>query len=321
MASPRSFWHLSASFTGLLETACLLSLAGTWLGSLGSLHWLLDLFSHFRLQYLVLCLLVLVFATWRRKWLLTAFAVVSLIWNGLLVMKVTATSLFDHGRPAFTLMTFNVFYEHKQPERVIEHVLKADADIVCLLETDSNWAQHLQPLRDKYPHHAEELDYGAFGFACFTRLPVKSMTTRYFAHGLFPSLVMELEHDSKPLTVIATHPPPPMSSHTAAIWQKQFIEIAKLASTIHHDLIVAGDLNATPWCHGMRLLQTGSSLHFRTAAPVWPPTWGLNLPMMIPIDHVLVKGSLSIMQRTIGPDVGSDHRPVLVRLHRLVDRD
>lgn len=318
MASQRSFWHLSASFTGLIETACILALAGTWLGSLGSLHWLLDLFSHFRLQYLVLCLLVLVFALWRRKWPLTAFAIVSLLWNAWPVVKVHRTG--EPGEGKLTLMTFNVLYNHPQPERVIEHVLKADADIVCLLETNERWSKHLQPLRDKYPHHVEELDYGAFGFACFTRLPVKSMTTRYFAHGLFPSLVMELEYESKPLTVIATHPPPPMSSHTASIWQTQFIEIAKFASTIQHDLIVAGDLNATPWCHGMHLLQTGSGLQFRTAAPVWPPTWGLNLPMMIPIDHVLVKGELSIMQRTIGPDVGSDHRPVLVRLLRLVDR-
>lgn len=319
MASKRPFLSFSASFTGLIETACILALAGTWLASLGSLHWLLDLFSHFRLQYIVLCLLVLVFAIWRRRKLLGLIAIVSLLWNAWPVFEVHRTG--EPGEGKLTLMTFNVFYEHEQPERVIEHVLKADADIVCLLETDLNWAKHLQQLRDKYPHHAEELEYGAFGFACFTRLPVKSMTTRYFAHGLFPSLVMELEHDGKPLTVIATHPPPPMSSHTAAIWRKQFIEIAKFASTVPHDLIVAGDLNATPWCHGMRLLQTGSGIRFRTADPIWPPTWGLHLPMMIPIDHVLVKGELSIMQRTIGPDVGSDHRPVLVRLLRLVERD
>ena len=318
MASKRPFLSFSASFTGLIETACILALAGTWLGSLGSLHWLLDLFSHFRLQYIVLCLLVLVFAISKRKKLLCLLAVASLLWNAWPVFEAHRTG--EPGEGKLTLMTFNVLYNHPQPERVIEHVLKADADIVCLLETNSNWAKHLQPLRDKYPHHAEELEYGAFGFACFTRLPTKSLATRFFGHGLFPSLVMELEHDGKPLTVIATHPPPPMSSHTAAIWQKQFIEIANFAATIPHDLIVAGDLNATPWCHGMRLLQTGSGLQFRSADPVWPPTWGLNLPMMIPIDHVLVKGELSIMQRTIGPDLGSDHRPVLVRLLRLVDR-
>lgn len=318
MASKRPFLSFSASFTGLIETACILALAGTWLGSLGPLHWLLDLFSHFRLQYIVLCLPVLVFAISKRKKLLCLLAVVSLLWNAWSVFEAHRTR--EPGEGKLTLMTFNVLYNHPQPERVIEHVLKTDADIVCLLETNSNWSKHLQPLRDKYPHHAEELEYGAFGYACFTRLPTKSLATRFFAHGLFPSLVMELEHDGKPLTVIATHPPPPMSSHTAAIWQKQFIEIAKFASAIKNDLIVAGDLNATPWCHGIRLLQTGSGLQFRSADPVWPPTWGLNLPMMIPIDHVLVKGELSIMQRTIGPDLGSDHRPVLVRLLRLVDR-
>jgi endonuclease/exonuclease/phosphatase (EEP) superfamily protein YafD len=35
---------------------------------------------------------------------------------------------------------------------------------------------------------------------------------------------------------------------------------------------------------------------------------------MIPIDHVLVKGGLSITQRTIGHEVGSDHRSVIVQL-------
>lgn len=313
MASKRPFLSFSTSFTGLIETACILALAGTWLTGLGSLHWLLDLFSHFRLQYLVLCLLVLVFAIWQRRKLLGLIAIVSLFWNAWPVFEVHRTG--EPGEGKLTLMTFNVFYEHEQPERVIEHVLKADADIVCLLETDLNWAKHLQPLRDKYPHHAEELAYGAFGFACFTRLPTKSLTTRYFAHGLFPSLVMELEHDGKPLTIVATHPPPPMSSQTAAIWQKQFIEIAKFASTINHDLIVAGDLNATPWCHGMRLLQTGSGLRFRTAAPVWQPTWGLHLPMMIPIDHVLTKRGLTIQKRTLGPEMGSDHRSVTVEIN------
>ena len=171
MASKRSFVSFSASFTGLIETVCILALAGTWLASLGSLHWLLDLFSHFRLEYLVLCLLVLVFAVWQRRKLLGLIAVVSLFWNAWPVFEVHRTG--EAGEGKLTLMTFNVFYKHKEPERVIEHVMNADPDVVCLLETDWRWHEHLQPLRDKYPHHTEELEYGAFGFACFTRLPTK----------------------------------------------------------------------------------------------------------------------------------------------------
>lgn len=312
MSDARSFWRPFASISGLIETACFLALAGTWLGSLGSLHWLLDLFSHFRLQYIILCTLVLVWALWRRKRSLGLVAVASLFANAWPVFQAHHTG--ESGEGNLKLMTFNVFCGNPQPARVIEHVLNADADIVCLLETDSNWDKHLQPLRNKYPHHAEQLEYGAFGMACFTRLPVRKLTTRYFAHEGFPSLVMELERDGKPLTVIATHPPPPMTLQTATIWQRQFIEIAKFVSTIPHDLILAGDLNATPWCHGTRLLLKASGLQFRSADPVWQPTWGLETILMIPIDHVLVKGGLSITQRTIGHEVGSDHRSVIVQL-------
>jgi endonuclease/exonuclease/phosphatase (EEP) superfamily protein YafD len=35
---------------------------------------------------------------------------------------------------------------------------------------------------------------------------------------------------------------------------------------------------------------------------------------MIPIDHVLVKNGLMVLKREIGPDLGSDHRSVLVEI-------
>ncbi len=44
---------MSVSFVGLCEVVAFLSLTGTWLGSLGRYHWMLDLMAHFRLQYIV----------------------------------------------------------------------------------------------------------------------------------------------------------------------------------------------------------------------------------------------------------------------------
>jgi endonuclease/exonuclease/phosphatase (EEP) superfamily protein YafD len=38
--------------------------------------------------------------------------------------------------------------------------------------------------------------------------------------------------------------------------------------------------------------------------------------MMIPIDHVLVKGGLSLQKRVIGPEMGSDHRSVTAEITR-----
>jgi endonuclease/exonuclease/phosphatase (EEP) superfamily protein YafD len=40
------------------------------------------------------------------------------------------------------------------------------------------------------------------------------------------------------------------------------------------------------------------------------PTWSANTPFAIPIDHVLATSPLVITSRSVGPDVGSDHRPL-----------
>jgi endonuclease/exonuclease/phosphatase (EEP) superfamily protein YafD len=43
------------------------------------------------------------------------------------------------------------------------------------------------------------------------------------------------------------------------------------------------------------------------------PTWLSNKPLfMVPIDHVLVSEGINIHKRFTGPDIGSDHRPVIV---------
>jgi len=34
--------------------------------------------------------------------------------------------------------------------------------------------------------------------------------------------------------------------------------------------------------------------------------------MGLPVDHCLVSPSVALVSRTVGPDVGSDHRPLLV---------
>ncbi len=308
----------AVSLVGLCDVIAFLALPCTWLGSLGRYGWLFDLLSHFRLQYVIVCALVLIYAMIRRRTWLVLIALTSVLWNAQIIHAFHQTSDVEvtSGEKALRVMTFNVLTENKNQTAAITHVMQTDADIVCLLEVDDTWRASLEPLRIKYPHHVEELSDVNFGIACYTRLPMKSSEVRHFTIWWLPTLVLNLDHLGRPLTFIGTHPIPPMSEQRAHEWREQLSGIATLVAGLPGEVIVAGDLNATPWCEGMRLLREKGGLDFRSVDPVWPPTWGLHLPMMIPIDHVLTKRGLTIQKRTLGPATGSDHRSVTVEIVR-----
>ncbi|WP_397382508.1 endonuclease/exonuclease/phosphatase family protein [Prosthecobacter sp.] len=308
----------TVSLGGLCDAIVFFALSCTWLGSLGRYGWLFDLLSHFRLHYVIVCALVLIYALIRRRTWLVLISLISVLWNAQIIHAFHQTSEVEgaSGDKALRVMTFNVLTENKNQTAAITHVMQTDADIICLLEVDDSWRASLEPLRIKYPHHVEELSDVNFGIACYTRLPMKSSEVRRFTVWWLPTLVLNLDHLGRPLTFIGTHPMPPMGGQRAHEWRDQLSGIATLVSGLPGEVIVAGDLNATPWCEGMRLLRETGGLDFHSVDPVWPPTWGLKLPMMIPIDHVLTKRGLTIQKRTIGTETGSDHRSVTVEIRR-----
>ncbi|WP_395736231.1 endonuclease/exonuclease/phosphatase family protein [Prosthecobacter sp.] len=316
--SPSPLKKKSVTLAGLCECIAVLALVCTWLGEFGRFGWMFDLMSHFRLQYAVICAVVLVIALLRRRTWLAVLALLSTLWNVQIIhaFHQTAAAPGDRGEKPLRVMSYNVLMENPNHVAVIDQVLKADADIVCLLEVDESWHPNLEPLRVKYPHRAEELSDGSFGIACYTRLPLKSLGVRRFSAWKLPTFILNLDHLGHPLTFVATHPIPPMSQQRAQEWRQQLTDVAALVTDLQGEVIVAGDFNATPWCEGMRLLREKSGLDFRSVDPVWPPTWGCRLPMMIPIDHVLVKGGLTIQKRTLGPEMGSDHRSLMVEIVR-----
>lgn len=312
------FWKKPVPLGTAFDIIAFLSLPVTWLGSLGRFHWMLDLFSHFRLQYAVVCAAVLLYALFRRRVVLILAAAVSFLWNAQLIHAVHRTAE-PQAAPAakpLKVMTFNVMGNNDNHVAVIEHILNVDPDIVCLLETGDDWRLSLEPLRVKYPYRVEELGAGYFSIACYTRLPLTSSQIRRFPPWGLPSVILNMDHLGTPLTFIGAHPLPPMGEEDATVWRDILSQLGDLVAGIEGNVIVGGDLNATPWCHGMRLLREKSGLGFHSVDPVWPPTWGLHLPMMIPIDQILLKGSFIIQKRHIGPPMGSDHRSVMVELVR-----
>ena len=80
-------------------------------------------------------------------------------------------------------------------------------------------------------------------------------------------------------------------------------------------LLLLGDLNATPWCHAFRKLVTASRLRRTSQGGGLHLSWPVNfLPLRIQIDHCLTSSELAVISQKLGPDVGSDHFPLIAEL-------
>ncbi len=101
-------------------------------------------------------------------------------------------------------------------------------------------------------------------------------------------------------------------------------EIARLRSLVDRydprDLIVAGDLNLTPWSFELRRLDRNLGLQRRDkAVPTWPARlFGVAWPLpFLPLDHVYAGSMWRTIDVRRGPYLGATHYPLVVDLQRI----
>ncbi len=213
------------------------------------------------------------------------------------------------GQVVCSLVSANVHSTNPDPAGAVAQLLALDADILVLLEPDHGWAKHLQPLREAYPLHREMLRDDNFGICAYTRRGVIAVWEPEAVE--VPGLLVGFDG----IEVLAVHPPPPFSAEYHRWWSAQLTAIAAWAAA-HPQAVVAGDLNATPWCSGFRRLCREGRLAGPGGLAAWTPTWLSGTPLAASIDHVLVGPGLGLAGQAIGPDIGSDHRPVRVHVVR-----
>jgi endonuclease/exonuclease/phosphatase (EEP) superfamily protein YafD len=92
-------------------------------------------------------------------------------------------------------------------------------------------------------------------------------------------------------------------------------ELAQFVRRIDGALVLAGDLNTSPWSQSFRAVRVATGLvPAGTLTPSWP-AWPLALPQ-VALDHIFVSQELAVAASGIGPAVGSDHLPVWAKLER-----
>jgi endonuclease/exonuclease/phosphatase (EEP) superfamily protein YafD len=287
------------------------------------LWWAFDLFSHFRLQYVLAALVLLIIALLARAYGTAAvFAAVALV-HGAAIKDLWlggAASAAPGGVPV-RLVSANVLAQNRTPEKVIEFVRAADADLVLLVDAGGrDWRDALGQLRDVYPHHAQQAWRAHARVNLFSRWPIVFEEVREVPRSWRPYLVAKLAVEGRMLEVVGVHPSSPSPSRPGKTRRRnhELDHFAEVVKDTDAAVMVAGDFNTTPWSPHFRDLLAAAGL--RNAAdgkgyiPTWP-TW--FWPARIPIDHVLLKGPIAVTTVRRGPAIGSDHFPIIADLRLL----
>lgn len=281
-------------------------------GFAGGLHWLCDLASHFRWYWLLAALVWFAVAPWRRSRLATGCLLAAMAVNAwtLLPYWMPAAAEDPAGCDPLRIVSLNVLADNTDTGRTLGYLAQCGADVVVLLEVDNAWAEAVATLEPLYPQQVVHPRGDRFGIAVLSRLPLTRERVELLAEGP-PVVIVELPVGRAGCLLVAAHPPAPIAADWSARRDAQLAAIGELAATEARPVIVAGDLNATPWSHGFRQLVRLRGLHDSALGRGVQATWNARrwVPR-IPIDHVVVSPEISVISRRVGPDVGSDHLPV-----------
>jgi endonuclease/exonuclease/phosphatase (EEP) superfamily protein YafD len=291
----------------------LLTLAGFF----GRKLWLLDITSHFRVQYFFSLLLVTVgcLVSGQVWGALAAIALASVNATVMLPRFIPLAQAASNG-PVYRLLLSNVLMRNRSYDQLRKLVVREQPDLIVLIEPDQAWLDGLAHLRPDYPYWAVASRQDAYGIAVLSRQPFQSAEVIHLGSAEVPTVVARLNvgnHPDQMLTVIATHPPPPKGAVHSASRNNQLLALAQFARQPGEALILCGDLNLSPWSphfsdllKSSRLADSGRGFGVQ---PTWPAD---NWLLRTPIDHCLVSPHISVRRRRLGPRIGSDHLPIIL---------
>jgi endonuclease/exonuclease/phosphatase (EEP) superfamily protein YafD len=289
----------------------------TVMGFFGAWWWPLDLLAAFRPQYMVTATvlgLVLVLVRWRR---IGAIALAAAVANAVVVVPLYFAPAVPGVRTGDRLlvMSFNVKADVSLFEQLVALIERNDPDLVFLHEATPGWEERMAGAGLEYDVVSTRNPGVRFGTLVLA--PTGSRVEGFgFAEAEPRAVEVEVQTASGPVTFLGIHPLSPTEERRADLRDAQLAYVGEWASAVEGRVVVVGDFNATPWSSAFRRLVRTSGLEnsqrgFGVQAS-FPAN--LNPVLRVPIDHLLYSEGLAVVDRRLGPSLGSDHYPLLVSL-------
>lgn len=284
----------------------------------GRRSYLLEMCTHFRVQYALAATVCAVLLVVLHSWKLLPLALCCAVFNWVHVVPYYYSANARTARPSspirLKLMLANVLGSNRNYEALTASVAESRADVVVLQEFTEAWRANVEALGARYPYSKLVPRPGGSGMALFSRYPLEAAEVLQLDASTHPAVLARLDVEGTTLTVLSMHPPTPVRADKFANRNEQFARAAALMRGAEGPKLLVGDLNTTMWSpffadlvesSGMRDARLGFGLR-----PSWPVP--LPAPLQIPIDQCLVGEGVAVDGLRTGRRTGSDHRPLLV---------
>lgn len=297
----------TAAVAGLL--GAVLSVAAHF----GSLWWVLDLLANFRPQLAVVLLGCGTVALLGDRRLVAVILAVGLIDGAVVFPYLVGGGDEITGDARLEVLTFNVGVSNPNRPDVAAFIEAEDPDVVFIFESSFEWEDTIR---------ASDLPLQIVSVVPRGRIAGVTVLVR---PSLLPGAIdVDLGGEAAAVAVrlgdqridlLGIHPMSPTTRERSERRDAMLSAAGDWVRSRPGEVVVVGDMNATPWSHAFRDLRRRGGLvdTMRGAGlqPTWPDGWGV---LSIPIDHVLHTTGLASTARRTGPAFGSAHRPVIVTI-------
>ena len=272
--------------------------------------------------------------------LLAAIALAFAILNGLPLFTPIDRAAASAGGRELRVATSNVLGSRNDYDDLIAWSIKSGIDVLGQQEVSGYVLRYFDALRAHFPstppadllgRHPEVMAWS--GWRIIKAEHVKNVPVLpVFGWGGNPlrlELVPPDVPDAAPgtlqkpaLVVYVLHPTTPRSFDQ---WESRNLYLNAVAKSIAAEapgtpVVALGDFNTPTWSPFFQSILKKSGL-VDAAGTAWPSTTRFSRRWFSkyfyygsPVDHILVSRNIEVKQFTVGPDIGSDHFPVLADL-------
>ena len=309
-----------------------LTMAGLWMFShYGDRYWIADLLSNFMFQFTIssYVLMALFIATKSR---------IGWVISGTLGCYIAFTCFADlYTQPNVSIcqdgdvlckteqirvVQYNMLYDNNRVDQAILWLLEgSDADIVLLQEVDDTWKHKMRMLEMGFPYVLGAIEGFPDGIAVYSKIPLSSAAFRKGSLGssTYARIELNTPHLQIPMVFYNMHAISPMRKSHWYVRNFNLLDVAHEAGKdTAQNRIILGDFNTTRWSKWFKKARDISGLRDAQEGHGYDISWSpLSQKLLVAglhIDQMLVSNDIVVIERNFGPDLGSDHLPVVTTI-------